>query len=312
MSFSDTEQFCGKQVAIWEVGKPLADPATSAIKLVVNPYDDDPPFTEYFADFIKLPGLDKIDTLIIGQWGEAYDENSSVAINLLVQHKRLFSNLTCLFIGDLEMEEAEISWIQQSNISPIYMAFPKLTTLKLRGGEGLSLGNLSHDRLQTLIIESGGIDKRILEQIHLANVPELTHLELWLGDDNYGCNIGGSDIHAFLDGISAQFPRLSYLGLRNYYLSDELAGVIGKAGAPKNIETLDLSLGNLSDAGAEALIASDKLSHLKTLDLHHHYLTDQMMVKVAAAKIAPTVNLDDQEEPDEYDGEVERYIFVSE
>ena len=311
MSFSDTKQFSGKQVSQWQMGKPLADPSL-AIKLAIDPYNDDPAFPDYFAEFIKQPGLDKIDTLIIGSWGEAYEEDSSVAVNLLVQNNGLFPNLTSLFIGDLAMEEAEVSWIQQSDVSPIYAAFPKLETLQLRGGEGLSLGNLSHDRLQSLIIESGGLGKDVLEQSRLAQLPELTHLELWLGDENYGCDIGQDDLRAFFSHLSDQFPKLHYLGLRNYYLSDDLAAVIASVGAPKNIDTLDLSLGNLSDKGAEALLTSDKLSHLRILDLHHHYLSNDMMAKVTASDLAANINLADQEEGDEYDGEIERYIFVAE
>lgn len=312
MSFSDTEQFSGKKVVQWQVGKPLPDPATNAVKLAINPYDDDPAFPDYFAKFIELSGLEAIESLLIGSWGEAYEEKSSLAVNLLVENKQLFPNLTSLFIGDLALEEAEVSWIQQSDISSIYTAFPKLETLKLRGGEGLSLGNLSHNRLQRLIIETGGLDASILEQSRLAQLPELTHLELWLGDENYGCNLGESDIRAFLDGLAEQFPKLRYLGLRNYYLSDQLAAILADVGAPQNLETLDLSLGNLSDEGAAALLGSDKFSHLKLLDLHHHYLSDEMMAKVAAAKLAPKVNLEDQEDADVYDNEVYRYIFVSE
>ena len=312
MSFSDTEQFSGKKVSIWEAGKPLPDPANNAIKLAINPYDDDPAFPDYFSEFIKLPGLDKIDSVLIGSWGEAYEEKSSLAVDLLVEHKALFSGLTSLFIGDLALEEAEVSWIQQSDISSVYAAFPKLEVLKIRGGEGLSLGGLKHVAIHTLVIETGGLDKDILKQVHLAKLPELTHLELWLGDDNYGCNIGNDELRALLDGLEDQFPKLSYLGLRNYHLSDNLAEVVAEVGVPKMIKTLDISLGNLSDKGAKALLASGKLTHLDTLDLHHHYLSDEMMATVAAAKIAANVNIDEQEQADEYDGELERYIFVSE
>ena len=312
MSFSDTEQFSGKKVSIWEAGKPLPDPANNAIKLAINPYDDDPAFPDYFSEFIKLPGLDKIDSVLIGSWGEAYEEKSSLAVNLLVEHKALFPSVTSLFIGDLALEEAEVSWIQQSDISSVYAAFPKLEVLKIRGGEGLSLGELKHDTIHTLVIETGGLDKDILKQVHLAKLPELTHLELWLGDDNYGCNIGNDELRALLDGLADQFPKLSYLGLRNYHLSDNLAELVAEVGVPQMIKTLDISLGNLSDKGAKALVASGKLTHLETLDLHHHYLSDEMMATVAAAKIAANVNLDEQEQADEYDGELERYIFVSE
>ena len=123
MSFSDTEQFSGKKVVQWQVGKPLPNPATNAVKLAINPYDDDPAFPEYFAKFIELSGHETIYSLLIGSWGEAYEEKSSIAVNLLVENKQLFPNLTSLFIGDLALEEAEVSWIQQSNLLPIPVMF---------------------------------------------------------------------------------------------------------------------------------------------------------------------------------------------
>jgi len=312
MTFSATEQFAGKPVKQWTVGSPLPDPTQYAIKLVVEPYEDGPAYPEYFAQFIELSGLETIDTLIIGAWGEAYEENSSLPIKLLVEHKDKFAALTALFIGDLMLEEAEVSWIQQSDISSVYSAFPRLEQLKIRGGEGLSLGNLSHDRIQSLIIETGGLSKTILEQARLANLPSLTHLELWLGDENYGCDIGADDLRAFLNGLAAQFPKLDYLGLRNYSLADDLAAVISQADIPATLSTLDLSLGALSDKGGESLLASDKFGGLSTLDLHYHFLSDEMMAKLAAAKLAPEVLLGDQNQADEYDGEIYRYIFVSE
>lgn len=312
MTFSATEQFANKPVSQWEVGKPLSNPSDSAIKLFVNPYEDDPEYPDYFSQFLKQPDIDKIDSLVIGQWGESYEESSALPINLLVQNKDQFPALTSLFIGDLALEEAEVSWIQQSDISPVYQAFPKLEQLKIRGGEGLSLGNLSHDRMNSLIIETGGLGKHVLEQARLANLPQLTHLELWLGDENYGCDVAENDLRAFLNGLSTQFPKLQYLGLRNYYLSDDLAKVISECGVPESIDTLDLSNGNLSDKGAEALLSSTKIGALKTLDLHYHYLSDPMMKKLAESTLADMIHLDDQNQPDEYNGEIYRYIFVSE
>lgn len=312
MTFSTTERFANKPVTQWTLSETLPDTANTSVKLAIDPYNDDTQFTEYFQKFMSLRGLDSVDSLVLGSWGEAYEESSALAIKLLVQNSASFPALTSLFIGDLSAEEAEVSWIQQSDISSIYQAFPKLEVLKIRGSEGLSLGTLSHPRINTLIIESGGLSKNVLEQTHLSNLPELTHLELWLGDNNYGCDITADELRAFFNGLSDRFPKLRYLGLRNYYLSDDLAEVVGELGAPINISTLDLSNGNLSNKGAEALLKSKGLLHLKLLDLHHHYLSDDMMTKVSTTKPAEAVNLDDQNIADEYDGEIYRYIFVSE
>lgn len=314
MTFSATRTFADKPIATWQIDTPVANPAHVTIRLSVNPYDSDPPFEEYFKQFIAAATnyLPTMESLSIGVWGESYETNSSLPIGLLCQHSELFPALRALFIGDMSMEECEVSWIQQSDISSLYGAFPKLEYLQIRGGEHLSLGTVMHNRLQKLIIETGGLNSEALEQARLANIPELTHLELWLGDESYGCTINKDDIAAFLHGLGQQFPKLTYLGLTNYYLSDELAMVIATNDLPITLTTLDLSKGNLSDIGARALLNSSKLDKLTTLDLHHHFLSNEMMAKLQAAENLPTLILDDQNEAEQYDDEVYRYIFASE
>ncbi len=310
MTFSATEQFANKSVYTWQVGKALRDSEHFSTRLSVEPYDDDLPFPEYFKQFIQQADVAKIDSLLIGCWGEAYEENSSLAIKLLIEHQAALPNLKNLFIGDMQLEESEVSWIQQSDISPIYQAFPELEVLKVRGSEGLSLGTIEHNKLQRLILETGGMCKSLLESVRLANLPELTHLELWLGEDDYGCTVDTQDIKVFLDSLQTQFPKLHYFGLCNYYLSDELAQCIAENGIPSKITTLDLSKGNLSDQGAQALLECNQLSSLSTLDLHHHYLSQAMMDQVSS--LAATVDVSEQNEEDKDDDEIYRYIFVSE
>lgn len=41
-------------------------------------------------------------------------------------------------------------------------------------------------------------------------------------------------------------------------------------------------------------------------------MSDEMMAKLSAAKNLPTLIMDDQNEAEEYDDEVYRYIFASE
>ncbi|MFN8512832.1 MAG: hypothetical protein U0841_09645 [Chloroflexia bacterium] len=65
--------------------------------------------------------------------------------------------LTALFFGDIIVEESEISWIEQTDVSPLLAAFPQLEIFGVRGGNGLSFGQLRHDVLQTLIVETGGL-----------------------------------------------------------------------------------------------------------------------------------------------------------
>ncbi|MBX9671621.1 MAG: hypothetical protein K2X93_28790 [Candidatus Obscuribacterales bacterium] len=76
------------------------------------------------------------------------------------------------------------------------------------------------------------------------------------------------------------------------------------------ISVLDLSLGVLADEGADALLNSPKIKKLQKLDLHHHYLSSEVMAKFENLGIE--VNLDEQLESEEYDDEVYRSVSVSE
>ncbi|MEV4253029.1 leucine-rich repeat domain-containing protein, partial [Spirillospora sp. NPDC049652] len=64
------------------------------------------------------------------------------------------------------------------------------------------------------------------------------------------------------------------------------------------LETLSLGMGVLTDAGAEALLSGQPLTHLKTLDLTHHFLSDAMMERLRTSLDGVRVVLDDQEQPD--------------
>jgi len=73
---------------------------------------------------------------------------------------------------------------------------------------------------------------------------------------------------------------------------------------------LDLSLGTLTDAGAQHLLESPTIASLQKLDLHHHYCSDEMEEKLAA--LGPQVDMSGQEKPYEYNGSSSRYVAVSE
>jgi hypothetical protein len=303
-------QFAGKTIFTWKPGKSLPDPASFAIKLAVNAYNGDPEFTPYFLEFLKQDGLDHIEALVLGNWGKSYEVSAREAVALLAEHHSALPKVSAIFVGDIAQEECEVSWIKQADISPLYTAYPLLHTLQTFGGIGLSLGKMVLPRLHTLSVESGGLGKEILAQITEAQIPALTHLELWLGSFEYGCGIQSEHLADFLTKLS-RFQKLTYLGLCNYEDSDTLAKMIAKKGLPPSVRRLDLSKGNLSDKGAQYLLdASDQLKQLEFLDLHHHYLSNKMMKKLS--ELPFKIDLRDQEEAEEDDDEVYRYISLSE
>ena len=141
-----------------------------------------------------------------------------------------------------------------------------------------------------------------------ADLPELEHLEIYLGTDDYGANVTPEDLQPILDG--QVFPKLKYLGLRNSHIADEVAKAVADAPILNRIDVLDLSLGILGDEGAQALLESPLMANLSLLDLHWHYLTDAMQAKLKS--LPCEVDVSEAQSGDEWDGEVYRYVAVSE
>ena len=193
-------------------------------------------------------------------------------------------------------------------MGPLLKAFPKLELLRIRGSQALQFKNAKHDTLRALSIESGGLSKAIVAQIAKAKFPNLEYLELWLGDSGYGADTKVNDFLPILKGTA--FPKLKHLGLRNAEITDDIAGVIVSAPIIKQLETLDLSLGTLSDVGGQALLKLPAKSCLKRVNLQHHFLTNPVMKELK--KLPITINLAEQCKLREWDDEGRRYVAIGE
>src|SRR5688572_4082339 len=309
MAFYDhITEFAGLPVRDYEDGDALRNPGKSAwrIGFGADSYDAAESLANVVARFVKSPGAESVTALIIGAWKEVGSGGAANdVVDGLVSAKEALPNLRALFFGEITMEESEVSWINQTDVSTLLEAFPLLEIFRVRGGQGLSLGPLRHRGLRSLIVETGGLGAEVVQQVASAELPELTHLELWLGEDNYGATWTMRDLAPIID--ASRFPKLEYLGLRNSEQADEIALALTASPALSRIATLDLSMGNLSDKGGEVLLASTALRQLKRLDLHHHYLSNAMMKRFRALGIP--VNLDEQREADDDDS---RYIAVGE
>jgi Leucine Rich repeat len=196
----------------------------------------------------------------------------------------------------------------QSDVSPLLTAYPQLEYLQVRGNQGLSLGALQHDRLKSLVVETGGLSVNVVREVCNAQLPELEHLELWLGIEDYGGDTTVDDLQPILSG--QLFPKLRYLGLRDSEIADEIAIALASAPVLEQIQVLDLSLGVLRDVGAEALIDNAAIAQLEKLDIHHHYVSEELVARLEELGIE--LDASDRQEEDEYDGESYFYVAVSE
>ena len=264
--------------------------------------DADDRMTELVTALLARPEAASLEAIVFGMWG-ASETPPTDFLKVLIASKDRLPALKALFIGDIVAEENEISWIQNGDLSGLWPAFPGLRELRVRGGNGLVLGKMDLPELTSLIIESGGLPREVVADVLAAKLPSLTHLELWLGTEEYGAT---SDEKQFEGLMLPNMPALKTLALRDCDYADKLAAVIAKASVLERLHKLDLSLGTLGDEGAEALLNSASVALLAELDLHHHYIGEDNVRKLNA--LGPKVNLDEQEEED--DGY--RYVAVGE
>ncbi|MBO0794924.1 MAG: hypothetical protein J2P36_28785, partial [Ktedonobacteraceae bacterium] len=160
--------FAGQPIINWNVdeeeldtGQQELDPNTTVYRISVNSWESEISWSEAFAAFLNAPGAAKTTGLVIGTWDfepdiqQGGNEAARIVEALATARDRL-PNLTAIFFGDILSLDSEISWIQQTDVSPLFEAYPALQEFRVRGGNGLRFGRLHHESLKTLIVETGG------------------------------------------------------------------------------------------------------------------------------------------------------------
>ena len=265
-------------------------------------------FADVFRRFLSTVDTTQITALLIGFWYvNPNDPECLHPVELLTESAASLPRLRSLFLGEMTYQENEISWIEQSDITPLFEAFPELERLDVRGGEDLALQPVEHEKLRVLRFESGGLPASVVRAVGGSALPNLRHLDLWLGTEYYGGDATVADLAPLLSG--ERFPALRHLGLEDSDIQDDVAAAVAGAPVVARLESLSLAMGTLTDRGAEALLAGQPLTHLSKLDLHHHYLSDAMMERVSAALPGVQVDLSDQRS---FDDEEDLYPAVTE
>lgn len=251
------------------------------------------------------------ESITIGYWEEAWEKDPESIINYMVENKSKFPNLKKVYLGDMNYEECEVSWIIHTDAASLVNEFD-LEVLTIKGSNGLRLSNTKNDTLKKLAIICGGIGSDLLQDILKAEFPRLEHLELYIGVQDYGFDGDISNLEAFMK--RENFPKLKYLGLKNSDIQDEICEKILDSDIIKDLEVLDLSFGTLSDKGAELIIENtDKLSQLKKLDLTYNYISDKLVKEVTKS----FSNLRTQLLIDRHEAEIDeeddwRYPYITE
>lgn len=253
--------------------------------------------------------LATLDELIVGCWGESYDNSIQQLLDVFVENKDKLQHISKMFIGDMEFEECEVSWIEQGYYGDLLKALPKLKSLTIKGSNELSLGDINHDNLEELEIICGGLPSLVIKQIAAAKLPKLKKLNLYFGVEDYGFDGTIEDIASILK--ADYIKNLSYLGLGNSELQDEIVEKIVESKNLYNIKTLDLSNGTLTDKGGQMILDNISMfKNLEKLDLTYHYLSEKMMENLKNTGI--NVILDEANDAEEYDGEIYYYPMLTE
>ncbi|MGW7621025.1 STM4015 family protein [Streptomyces antimycoticus] len=292
----------------------LPEPGAVAWRISYNPYvyESDDEFGEHFQRFLTAVDPSRVRALIVGLWGATYEGGSDDAIEQLLMAKDRLTSLEAVFIGDIVPEESEISWIEQSDVTPVLHAYPTLRELGVRGGNGLSFPAVTHANLRTLRFETGGLPGEVVRGVAASELPALERLEMWLGVEEYGGDATVADLAPILSG--GRFPALRHLGVQNSELQDEIAAAMAAAPVVAQLAFLDLSMGVLTDEGAAALLDGQPLTHLTWLDLDHNYFSAAMekRLRTALEPAGVKVVMAEKGDEDEYDDEVFRYTAVAE
>ena len=160
---------------------------------------------------------------------------------------------------------------------------------------------MEHDNLESLTIICGGLGKTVIEEIAKAKLPHLKKLLLYIGIEDYGFDGDADTIREML--ATSDFSELTYLGITDSGIQDELTEVVLESKYIGQITTLDLSNGTLTDKGGQLLLEKlPGLPNMKKLDVHYHYLSDDMMKKLEELSIA--VDVSEQEEAEAWNGEL--------
>ncbi|MEV0196226.1 STM4015 family protein [Nonomuraea sp. NPDC050691] len=286
-----------------------AAPDTVAWRVQAADYDEEEPtLQQNFEELLDRVDPTRIRAIVIGWWGPGWEgKRGDIPVGMLAGAADRLPALEAIFLGDILAEESEISWIEQDDITPLLDTYPRLRRLEVRGGTGLRLGPVTHSALEVLRFETGGLPASVVRAVGESSFPALRHLELWLGSENYSGDSRPTDWTGILDGSG--LPALRHLGLQDSEIQDEVCAAVAAAPVVARLESLDLSMGVLTDTGAEALLSGQPLTHLTSLDLSHNYLSEPMAERLRAALPGVELDLSDRQRARGNDW---RYVAVSE
>lgn len=255
---------------------------------------------------LKDKHLPEYKQIAVGCWDYEGDSCEEL-VKGLVEHKDKIEQLEGLFWGDIDQEEQEVSWIEQTDLSPLFDVLPRLSNLKIKGTNNLRLGQSARPQWKSLEIISGGLPSAVVEDIIKSDLPNLEKLVLYIGVDEYGFD---GTLDTFRPLLSKEkFPKLTYLGLVNSEEEDNIVEMILQSDILPQLKVLDISAGVLKDEGAQLLLDNkEKIAHLEFVNMKYNYLSKEMIKKLQQ-ELPMKLDTSDRQEPDGDDDEDDYWYF---
>jgi uncharacterized protein (TIGR02996 family) len=195
--------------------------------------------------------------------------------------------LRTLLVGDFDApgNDWPISSSLVGDLTSLYPALPQLRSLQLVG-TGIGLGDIDLPELREFRLESTALSLEAVRSIARASWPKLERLEVWFGSRASGAEGGVDDLQPLLGARG--MPELRHLGLCNAEFTDALCEALPESKVLKQLRTLDLSKGTMTDAGAEKLVANaTAFAHLQRLDVTQNQIGARAAERLA--KLCPDV-----------------------
>lgn len=265
-------------------------------------------FVEALHRLAAQPWADQVKALVFGAWDSGYIEPPDW--DALVEPLRAFTGLEHFFLGDIDQEEAEITWIRWGDPAPAFAVMPGLKTVELQGcAEECTISGLSLAELESLTVTGGGLLNSVLDGVLAADLPKLRELSLALGEEDYTEFTSADQLAPLLSGKVHTGVRR--LGLRNCWIQDEVVEALVSSGRLATVDWLDLGGGTLTDRGARALIDGD-LGAVKELVIVWHYMTEEVVAELRAAHPEVEMTIEEPEEPEDFGDGPEYFTEIGE
>ena len=252
--------------------------------------DDDRTTGEQLAALLRHPSGAFVRDIVIGTADGVDDGDVHFDSVVAALGKLKPPHVRSIYLGD--MDEYEVSWMHAGNVSPLW-SLPALEKLTIKAGS-MKLGTITSSTLREVQLISGGLTSENLKAIAKAQWPKLERLAVWFGTAHYGASGGVKELRELLD--AKHVPALRHLALCNGEFADMLCSALATAKVVKQLNTLDLSKGTMTDAGAAALRAAiAAFRHLDVLDV-----SDNCLFGANLRGVAKKVVTGDQKSPDEH------------